>query len=55
MPDSDQYYRVLPSHKGLFLSPISKDEISYKLVRIDDKATVGGGVQLNLHDGSNIL
>ncbi len=55
MPNADKYYRILPSNKGLSLSPISKDEISYKLVRIDDKATVRGGVQLNLHDGSNIL
>jgi small subunit ribosomal protein S4e len=55
MADADKYYRVMPSHKGLFLSPISKEETSYKLCRIDDKTTVPGGVQLNLHDGSNLL
>jgi small subunit ribosomal protein S4e len=55
LPDANQYYRIMPSHKGLSLSPVSKDETNYKLSRIDDKATVPGGVQLNLHDGSNLL
>jgi small subunit ribosomal protein S4e len=39
----------------LFLSPAVKDETSFKLCRIEDKTTVNGGVQINLHDGSNIL
>jgi small subunit ribosomal protein S4e len=55
MPDGNQYYRIMPSHKGLFLNPISKEETNFKLSRIDDKITVTGGVQLSLHDGSNIL
>ncbi|MCW4018044.1 MAG: 30S ribosomal protein S4e [Candidatus Bathyarchaeota archaeon] len=55
MPNADKYYRVLPSHKGLFLSPISKEETAFKLCRVDSKTTVSGGVQLNLHDGSNLL
>ncbi len=55
MPDSNQYYRVMPSHKGLILAPISKEEANYKLVRVDDKATVRGGVQIALHDGTNML
>jgi small subunit ribosomal protein S4e len=55
MPDANKYYRVMPSHKGLFVSPISKEETSYKLCRIDNKMTVSGGIQLNLHDGSNLL
>lgn len=55
MPDADKYYRIMPGHKGLFLSPISKDETALKLVRIDDKMTVTGDIQLNLHDGSNVL
>jgi small subunit ribosomal protein S4e len=53
--DANKYYRMLTNHKGLFLSEISKEETSYKLCRIDDKMTVTGGVQLNLHDGSNLL
>jgi len=55
MPDAGQYFRVIPSHKGLYLNPISKDEAKYKLCRIDDKTTVSKGVQLNLHDGTNLL
>jgi small subunit ribosomal protein S4e len=55
MPNADRYYRIMPSHKGLFLNPISKEEISFKLSRIEDKVTVTGGVQLNMHDGSNLL
>jgi small subunit ribosomal protein S4e len=55
IPDAGKYYRILPSHKGLFLSPAGKDETGFKLCRIEDKTTVNGGVQINLHDGSNIL
>ncbi len=55
MPEAKQYYRVMPSHKGLFLSPITKEETAYKLCRVEDKTTVSGGVQLHLHDGSNLL
>jgi small subunit ribosomal protein S4e len=56
MPDIDKHFRILPSKKGLILHPISKDEISFKLCRIENKTTVKNGhVQLNLHDGSNIL
>lgn len=56
IPDVDKHFRILPSKKGLILHPISKDEISFKLCRIENKTTVKNGhVQLNLHDGSNIL
>ena len=55
MQDANKYYRIMPGHKGLFVSPITKEETSFKLCRIDDKVTVAGGVQLNLHDGSNLL
>jgi small subunit ribosomal protein S4e len=55
IPDANKYYQILPSHKGLFLSSISKEEAGFKLCRIEDKTTVSGGVQLNLHDGSNLL
>ncbi len=53
--DANKYYRILTNSKGLFLSEISKEETSYKLCRIDDKMTVPKGIQLNLHDGSNLL
>jgi len=53
--EANQYYRIMPGHKGLFLDPVTKEETATKLCRIDDKMTVPGGVQLNLHDGSNLL
>ncbi|MBC7130748.1 30S ribosomal protein S4e [Candidatus Bathyarchaeota archaeon] len=56
LPDLDKNFRVLPSKKGLILHPISKEEANFKLCRIENKTTVKGGhIQLNLHDGSNIL
>lgn len=56
MPDVNQSYRVLPSAKGLILHPIDEEEAEFKLCRIEDKEVVkNGNVQLNLHDGSNIL
>lgn len=55
MPDSSNYYRVMPSNKGLILSPISKEEANFKLVRVENKTTVKKGVQIALHDGSNML
>ncbi len=50
-------YRVLPdSHHGLILNEISEEESHFKLCRINNKKTVKGGhIQLNLHDGRNIL
>ncbi len=55
MPDVDKFFRVLPSHKGLILSPISKKESEFKLCRVEDKTTIAKGAQIALHDGSNIL
>ena len=55
LPDMNKYYRIMPSHKGLFLAPISKEEANIKLVRVEDKTTVKGGIQIALHDGSNML
>ncbi len=55
MPDSNKYYRIMPSHKGLYLAPISKDESNTSLVRVENKTTVHNGVQVALHDGSTML
>ena len=51
------HYRILPdSHHGLILHEISEEESGFKLCRINNKKTVKGGhIQLNLHDGRNIL
>lgn len=54
--DIDNHFRIVPSRKGLILHPISKEESNFKLCRIENKKVVKNGhVQLNLHDGSNIL
>jgi len=56
LPDADKNFRILPSHKGLILHPITKEEANFKLCRIENKTVVENGhIQLNLHDGSNIL
>jgi small subunit ribosomal protein S4e len=54
MPDMDKYYRIMPSQKGLVLTPISKEQSNIKLARVEDKATVHNGVQI-AHDGTNML
>ena len=55
LPDSNKYYRVMPSHKGLYLAPISKEESNMSLLRVENKSTVHNGVQIAVHDGSVIL
>ena len=56
IPEAEKIYRVLPSEKGLFLHPIGKEEAKFKLCRIENKNVVKDGhVQLNLHDGRNVL
>ena len=57
IPKLDADYRVLLNPRGkLALVKIEKDEASWKLCRIEDKTVVKGGkIQLNLHDGRNIL
>ncbi|MCW4047020.1 MAG: 30S ribosomal protein S4e [Candidatus Bathyarchaeota archaeon] len=55
MPDMKKFYRVMPSHKGLMLNPISEEEAKFKLFRVEDKTTVSNDtVQIALHDGSNL-
>lgn len=56
IPDIQKWFRVLPSEKGLTLHPVNKDEGEFKLCRIENKKTSNAGnVQLNLHDGRNLL
>ena len=54
---ADKYYRMVPDTKRVIVPvEISKDEASFKLVRIVNKTTVKGGrIQLNLEDGRNVL
>ncbi|MFW9873636.1 MAG: 30S ribosomal protein S4e [Candidatus Thorarchaeota archaeon] len=53
----NKHYRILPdSHYGLILHEITEKESGFKLCRINNKTNVKGGhIQLNLHDGRNIL
>lgn len=54
-PDIDTHYRVLVTKTGFRLVEIDGDAAEQKLVRVDDKTTLQGGVtQLNLSDGNNI-
>lgn len=56
IPTIEKAYRVLPSEKGLILHPIHAEEAEFKLCRIENKNLVKDGhVQLNLHDGRNVL
>jgi small subunit ribosomal protein S4e len=56
IPDAAKTYRVLSHQNGLILHPIEADESGVKLCRIEDKTIVSHGhVQLNLHDGTNML
>jgi small subunit ribosomal protein S4e len=55
LPDSNKYYRIMPSHKGLYLAPISKEESTVSLLRVENKSTVHNGVQIAVHDGSVLL
>ncbi|MFX1312868.1 MAG: 30S ribosomal protein S4e [Promethearchaeota archaeon] len=50
-------FRILPdSDHGLILHEISEQESTFKLCRINNKRTIKEGhIQLNLHDGRNIL
>jgi len=54
---AEKYYRIVPDTKRVIVPvEISKDEASFKLVRIINKTTVKGGkIQLNLEDRRNIL
>lgn len=51
------YYRVLLDHKGrLRLVPIDEKDAKWKIVRIENKTILKGGkIQLNCHDGRNLL
>ena len=55
LTDSNQYYRIVPSHKGLVLSSISKEDAKYKFTRVESKTTTTVGIQIALHDGTNRL
>jgi small subunit ribosomal protein S4e len=54
--EAEKTYRVLPSPKGYILHPIPAEEANFKLCRIENKTLIKNGhIQLNLHDGYNLL
>jgi ribosomal protein S4E len=56
IPDANNYYRIMPFKKGLYLNPINKEDATFKLSRVENqKITKKNQVQFNLHDGSNML
>lgn len=56
LPEKEESYRVLPGKKGLVLKEIEGKETDLKPCKImDKKVQKGGKIQLNLHDGNNIL
>ncbi|HDM22622.1 MAG: 30S ribosomal protein S4e [Methanomicrobia archaeon] len=57
IPKTEEYYRVLPNKKGeLYLHKIPKEEKNLKIYSIRGKKVLKKGIiQLNLHDGRNII
>lgn len=57
IPTLKTYYRIVFNRKGrLTLVSISEKDAEWKLCRIQNKSIIKGGkIQLNLHDGKNII
>lgn len=56
IPEIEKAYRIIPSRKGLILHQIEGETSEFKLCRIENKTLVDGGhMQLNLHDGRNVI
>lgn len=57
IPKMEKHYRILFNNKGILkLVEIDEERAQWKLCRIENKKNVKGNkVQLNLHDGKNIL
>ncbi len=56
IPKMKKIYRVIVTKKGLELIEIPKKESKLKICRINGKSLLkGGNVQLNLHDGRNLM
>jgi len=56
IPKLKKHYRIVPHKHGLNVIEIPKNESGVKLCRIENKTLVKKGIlQLNLHDGKNIL
>jgi small subunit ribosomal protein S4e len=55
-PDIKKYFRVDVGPRGIFLAEAKAEDAGAKVCRIEGKTAVKGGkVQLNMHDGRNII
>jgi len=56
IPELKKHYRILPEKNGLVYREIKEADAKLKLCRVTGKTVLAAGkVQVNLHDGSNIL
>lgn len=56
IPKIGEYYRIIPKTGKLIISKITKEKAKYKLCQIKNKTNIKkGNIQLNLHDGRNII
>jgi small subunit ribosomal protein S4e len=57
LPEIKKHYRVVLDEKGrLVVKEISQEESKIKIVKVLGKTSIKGGkIQVNLHDGKNIL
>ena len=56
IPDIKKFYRIVPSHKGIFVIPIDAEESKFKLVRVENKNILKNkNIQFAFHDGSTIF
>jgi len=57
IPKLNEHYVMLMDRRGILtLVPIKEDEAKMKLCRVENKTTLKGGkIQINLHDGRNLL
>ena len=57
IPKTKEHFRVMLDSRGkIRLVKIPEENAKWKLARIENKATLKGGkIQINLHDGRNIL
>lgn len=57
VPKLQKQYRVVLDHHGrVVVAEIGANEAGWKFCRIENKTTVSGGrIQLNLHDGRNVI
>lgn len=57
IPKMDKHYRIVLDHHGrIAVAEIPAGQATWKLCRVENKTTITGGkLQLNLHDGRNVL